>query len=61
MDTNSKYKSLEYWNERYKDEDYYEWFGEYEKFKKVIHDQIKHSDRILTLGMHYLIGSKLNY
>ncbi|CAF0712501.1 unnamed protein product [Brachionus calyciflorus] len=50
MEGNSKYKSLNYWNERYKEENHYEWFGEYEKFKKVIHQQLKQTDRILTLG-----------
>jgi hypothetical protein len=50
MDSNLKYKSIEYWNERYKGEEHFEWFGEYEKYKQVIGKKLKNSDRILVLG-----------
>ncbi|RNA05216.1 endothelin-converting enzyme 2 [Brachionus plicatilis] len=50
MESNSRYKSLDYWNERYKEEDHYEWFGDYSKFKDVIHSIVRPSDKILTLG-----------
>lgn len=50
MDNNLKYKSVDYWNERYKDEDHFEWFGDYEKYNPVISKKLKHTDRILVLG-----------
>lgn len=50
MDSNLKYKNVEYWNERYKDEDHFEWFGPYDKYKSVIQDKIKRNDKILVLG-----------
>lgn len=51
MDNNLKYKCLHFWNERYKHEDHFEWFGEYAKFKSVLDKKLNHSDKILTLGM----------
>lgn len=50
MDSNLKYKNVEYWNERYKDEDHFEWFGPYDKYKSVIQHKIKRTDKILVLG-----------
>lgn len=50
MEKNSQFKSLDYWNERYKTEDHYEWFGDYSKFKDVIHSLVRPTDKILTLG-----------
>lgn len=50
MDNNLKYKSIDYWNERYKDEQHFEWFGDYEKYKSVLNAKLKPSDRILVLG-----------
>jgi hypothetical protein len=50
MDNNLKYKCLEYWNERYKDEETFEWFGEYAMFKSVLKQIITPMDKILVLG-----------
>ena len=50
MEYNLKYKCLDYWNNRYKNEENFEWFGAYSKFKFVIKEKIKISDRILNLG-----------
>lgn len=50
MDSNLKYKNVEYWNERYKDEEQFEWFGAYDKYKSVIKRTIKPTDTILVLG-----------
>ena len=50
MDSNLKYKNVDYWNERYKDEDHFEWFGSYDKYKSVIQHKIKRTDKILVLG-----------
>jgi hypothetical protein len=52
MENNLKYKCLDYWNERYKEEETFEWFGEYSKFKEVLNGQIKFSDKILILGFN---------
>lgn len=51
MENNIQYKSLDYWNERYKEEDHYEWFGNYSKFKNILHSLVRPSDKILTLGI----------
>lgn len=50
MENNLKYNRLEYWNERYKDEESFEWFGEYARFKEVLSQIVKTTDRILVLG-----------
>lgn len=50
MDSNLKYKSRDYWDERYKDEEHFEWFGDYDKYKSVIEKKLKHTDKILVLG-----------
>jgi EEF1A lysine methyltransferase 4 len=50
MESNSKYKSLNYWNERYKNEDHFEWFGDYYKFKPILNKFINPNDSILSLG-----------
>lgn len=50
MDNNLKYKCLDYWNERYKEEETFEWFGEYAMFKSVLKKIITPNDRILVLG-----------
>jgi len=52
MDKNSRYKCLDYWNERYRDELSFEWFGEYARFKQVLCKIVKPTDTILTLGRH---------
>ena len=50
MDKNFKYKTIEYWDERYKEEECFEWFGGYDNFKNVIKKYVKESDEILVLG-----------
>ena len=51
MENNSKYKSLDYWNERYNTEDHFEWFGEYKVYKEIINAKVSKNDRILVLGI----------
>jgi hypothetical protein len=53
MENNSKYKLLEYWNQRYETEESFEWFGEYEKYKEIIRSQVSTNDRILVLGNNF--------
>ena len=50
MENNLKYKSLDYWNERYKEEEHFEWFGDYSKYKSIVDLKLKYSDKILVLG-----------
>jgi hypothetical protein len=50
MDNNLKYKCLDYWNERYKEEESFEWFGEYRMFKSILKNIIAPMDKILVLG-----------
>ena len=50
MENNLKYKSIEYWNERYKEEDAFEWFGEYARFQDVLKKCLVPTDKILVLG-----------
>lgn len=50
MEKNSRYKCMDYWNERYKEEESFEWFGEYSRFREVLRNIINQTDRILTLG-----------
>lgn len=45
-----RYKLVEYWNERYKTETHFEWFGDYAKYRQVIRENVKESDRVLVLG-----------
>lgn len=53
MENNSKYKLLEYWNQRYETEESFEWFGEYEKYKEIIRSQVTTNDQILVLGKYF--------
>ena len=53
MENNSKYKSLDYWNQRYETEESFEWFGEYAKYKEILKDEISTNDRILVLGKEF--------
>jgi hypothetical protein len=55
MENNMKYKLVDYWNERYKEEESFEWFGEWSKFRSVINKKINHDDEILILGKQYII------
>ena len=50
MENNLQYKEKEYWDERYKHEAHFEWFGDYSRFKSVLGHKIKRSDKILVLG-----------
>ena len=50
MDKNSKYSRVEYWDERYKEEESFEWFGGYSNFEYIIKNYMKKSDEILVLG-----------
>ncbi|XP_041379483.1 LOW QUALITY PROTEIN: EEF1A lysine methyltransferase 4-like [Gigantopelta aegis] len=45
-----KYKAKSYWDTRYKDEDYFEWFGGLQSFQSLLLPQLLTNDHILILG-----------
>jgi len=47
---NEQYASVDYWNERYANEEEYDWLGDYDAFKALIHKHVAKSDRILMVG-----------
>ena len=47
---NDSYGNQTYWDDRYSNEESSEWFAAYEKFRDLILDTVKKSDRILMLG-----------
>ena len=47
---NEDYRTLEYWDKRYEEEESYEWFMGYGAFRHLMNRDIKTSDTILTLG-----------
>jgi EEF1A lysine methyltransferase 4 len=48
--SNESYKDLNYWNERYKTEENYDWFKTYRDFVHLLESHVKRSDWILMLG-----------
>lgn len=49
-DDNSRYKDVDYWDERYKTEQCYDWLGGLSKFQHLLEEHIKKTDSILVLG-----------
>lgn len=49
-DDNSRYKDVDYWDERYLTEQSFEWFGDFSKFKHIFENHVKKKDVILVLG-----------
>ena len=48
---NAKYAKKEYWNDRYEDEEEYDWLGNYSTVRSLIREWIPNQqDRILMLG-----------
>lgn len=45
-----KYKRRSYWNDRYKEEESYDWFGNFSAFEHLLCRDVKKKDRILVLG-----------
>lgn len=50
-DRNSRYKDVDYWDERYKTEKSFEWFGDFSKFQHLLQRHVMKDDAILVLGM----------
>lgn len=57
---NADYSSVSYWNERYSEEESFEWCKSYSAFKDLIQKEIQPSDRILMLGKTYIHRRKAN-
>ncbi|XP_029380795.1 EEF1A lysine methyltransferase 4 isoform X2 [Echeneis naucrates] len=49
-DDNSRYKDVDYWDERYKTEQCYDWLGDFSNFQHLLEKHVKKEDRILILG-----------
>ncbi|XP_073347564.1 EEF1A lysine methyltransferase 4 [Pagrus major] len=49
-DNNSRYKDVDYWDERYKTEQSYDWLGGFSKFQHILEKHVKKEDSILMLG-----------
>ncbi|XP_028831114.1 EEF1A lysine methyltransferase 4 [Denticeps clupeoides] len=47
---NSRYKEVEYWDQRYRSETSFEWFGDFSKFQHLIRPHVNKDDSILVLG-----------
>ncbi|MGH0154304.1 UNVERIFIED_CONTAM: hypothetical protein FKN15_027046 [Acipenser sinensis] len=50
-DSNSRYKDVDYWDERYKHEESFEWFGNFSNFKHLLELHVRKEDRILVLDL----------
>uniref|UniRef100_A0A4W5R7Z5 Uncharacterized protein n=1 Tax=Hucho hucho TaxID=62062 RepID=A0A4W5R7Z5_9TELE len=50
-DRNSRYKDVDYWDERYKTEKSFEWFGHFSKFQHLLQRHVMKDDAILVLGV----------
>ncbi|XP_057851602.1 uncharacterized protein LOC131061789 [Cryptomeria japonica] len=44
------YLNPQYWDERFVEEDHYEWFKEYSHFRHLVSLHVKSSDKVLELG-----------
>lgn len=49
-DDNYRYKDVDYWDERYKTEHTYDWFGSFSKFQHLLELHVKKEDSLLILG-----------
>lgn len=47
---NKKYKDVDYWNERYRTEETFEWFGDFAKFRHLLVQHVEKEENILMLG-----------
>lgn len=47
---NLRYKDVDYWDERYKTEQCYDWLGGFPKFQHLVKEHIRKEDSILILG-----------
>ena len=51
-ENNSRYKDVDYWDERYRVEQSFDWFGDFSKFRHLLEKLIHKDDSILVLGSY---------
>lgn len=56
-DKNENYKDVVYWNQRYSNEEFYEWCKDYAIIKDLIQKHVKKNDLILVVGKQDLPAS----
>lgn len=49
-DDNSRYKDVDYWDDRYKTEQCFDWLGSFSKFHHLLDQHVRRDDSILILG-----------
>ncbi|KAG7263958.1 hypothetical protein CRUP_024292 [Coryphaenoides rupestris] len=49
-DKNSRYQDVDYWDERYRTERCFDWFGEFSKFKHLLETLVDQDQSILVLA-----------
>lgn len=49
-DSNARYKDVDYWDERYRTEESFEWFGDFTKFDHLLKQHVGTEENILMLG-----------
>lgn len=49
-DSNARYKDVDYWDERYRTEKSFEWFGDFTKFDHLLKQHVGTEENILMLG-----------
>lgn len=47
---NSRYKDVDYWDDRYRTEPTYDWLGGLSKFQHLLEKHVKKEDSVLILG-----------
>ncbi|XP_067851251.1 EEF1A lysine methyltransferase 4 [Heptranchias perlo] len=48
--SNSQYKDQDYWDDRYRHEETFEWFGAFSHFEHLLKEEIQRDESILILG-----------
>ncbi|XP_051555442.1 EEF1A lysine methyltransferase 4 isoform X2 [Myxocyprinus asiaticus] len=49
-ESNARYKDVDYWDERYRTEKRFEWFGDFTKFEHLLKEHVEVEEDILMLG-----------
>ena len=55
-DKNENYKDVQYWDQRYTTEESYEWCKDFNAIKSHIEKHIKSTDKILVIGMRWVLS-----
>lgn len=60
-DKNTDYRDQSYWDNRYSKEEVFDWFSDYKKFKHLLQQDVKPTDKILILGCGNSLMSEQMY